>query len=452
MLLKDTRILITHTLISNIMGSTVVCAQIAEALQNMGADVTILTSAYTGPARVMFETRGLNVVVGEGEDFDPFDFDYVWVHSQLLPLGFVRALAEVSRNGVPEGKPLPAFVFNHMSALDIAPDEHPYIPLLEESLASAEVFVSPEAQDALQSEYDADANRDVPQVIVPNPAPESYCHPDKASSHASHLRRIAIVSNHVPDELDKAKTILEADGIVVDIIGESGIVTEVTPELIGRYDAVVTIGKTVQYCMMSATPVFVYDRFGGFGYLNTQNFEACAYANFSGRGGTVMASDDIARCLVEDYAAACDFADSHCAEWRGQYGLSAVLSRLFLDVKPRDSIHFPYETYDMSLMHQMRFAWRYYRAWDYEIWVNGQMRERERQVSDLQHAEAESKRTIEEQRSRMADLRHELDHAYSENQRLQAEAGRIYASHSYRLGHALLKPMHLLERMMQKDA
>ena len=40
----------------------------------------------------------------------------------------------------------------------------------------------------------------------------------------------------------------------------------------------ITIGKTVQYCLLSATPVFVYDYLGGFGYLDASNIERARYA------------------------------------------------------------------------------------------------------------------------------------------------------------------------------
>lgn len=85
-----------------------------------------------------------------GEDLETsiFEFDYVWVHSQLIPLSFEEQPGTVSREHVPDGKRLPAFIFNHMSALDTSPDERSYILLLEEPIASAEVFVSQEARAA----------------------------------------------------------------------------------------------------------------------------------------------------------------------------------------------------------------------------------------------------------------------------------------------------------------
>lgn len=178
-----------------------VCAQVAEELQRMGASVVVLASSFTGPARSVFENKGIHVKVGEDLESSIFDFDYVWVHSQLLPLSFVKQLGVVSRNGIPAGKELPVFIFNHMSALDSSPDEHPYIPLLEETLATAEVFVSEESRDALAKDYDFEANRGIAQWIVPNPAPTVYAQISKVGLHSDSPKHIAIISNHSPKNL-----------------------------------------------------------------------------------------------------------------------------------------------------------------------------------------------------------------------------------------------------------
>ena len=88
-----------------------------------------------------------------------------------------------------------------MSALDSSPDEHPYIPLLEETLATAEVFVSEESRDALAKDYDFEANRGIAQWIVPNPAPTVYAQISKVGLHSDSPKHIAIISNHSPKNL-----------------------------------------------------------------------------------------------------------------------------------------------------------------------------------------------------------------------------------------------------------
>ncbi len=453
--LSGNTVLLTHTLISNIMGSTVVCAQVAEELQRMGAAVLVLSSSLTGPARTIFEDRGIPVAVGEDIEASLFDFDYVWVHSQLLPLSFVRELGNVSRKGVPQGKRLPSFIFNHMSALDSSPDEHPYVPLLEETIASAEVFVSEEARDALNKDYDAQSNRGIPQMIVPNPAPSAFLRGNKSGKHRRRPTRMAIISNHVPEELFAAQRILAATGVMLDIIGEQGTVAEVTPELLANYDAIVTIGKTVQYCMMSSTPVYIYDKFGGFGYLSAGNFKACAYANFSGRGGVRKDGATIAEEIVADYKEACEYSDSMHDMWISHYGMGEVLTRLLSEIQPRSSVHFPYDGYENALMMQMRFAWRYYRSWDFELWSRTQCAQLENRVTEKDHAIAACEGQItqlhddlEKLQQTVAERENDIAKLHEESALQEEKLQHVYASHSYRIGNMIMAPLSQIKKSL----
>lgn len=456
--LSGSTVLMTHTLISNIMGSTMVCAQVAEGLQRMGAAVSVLSSSLTGPARAIFEDRDIHVVVGEDIDASLFDFDYVWVHSQLLPLSFIRQLGKISREGVPSDKSLPSFVFNHMSALDSSPDEHPYIPLLEETVASAEVFVSKEAQNALSKDYDAKSNQGIPQMIMPNPAPSVFLQGSKLGRRCNRPTRIAIVSNHVPAELFAAKQILKDAGVTLDIIGEQGVIAEVTPELLEDYDAVVTIGKTVQYCMMSSTPVYVYDKFGGFGYLSASNFKDCAYANFSGRGGVQKDGATIAEEILANYEEACEYSDSMHDVWVSHYCMEQVLNRLLSGVRPRSSINFPYEGYENALMMQMRFAWRYYRSWDFELWSRKRCEQLENQITEKNRTIATRDNEIKQLYDNIEQLQQNVIERDNDVARLREESAlkdemlqQVYASHSYRVGHMVMAPLSHVKKVFTRD-
>lgn len=113
-----------------------------------------------------------------------------------------------------------------------------------------------------------------------NAAPNDYLTDDIPKE----LRKIAIVSNHYKGELREAAEILAKD-YQVDIYGRNGGKIEiVTPELIKKYDCIISIGKTVQYSILANRPIYVYDHFGGSGYLNKENYDKAIYYNFSGRG------------------------------------------------------------------------------------------------------------------------------------------------------------------------
>lgn len=97
------------------------------------------------------------------------------------------------------------------------------------------------------------------------------------------LNNIAIISNHVPNELYELSNLLK-DNYNVQFIGAGNAPTLVTPKILSQYDLVITIGRTVQQCFASNIPVYVYDHFGGPGYITRKNIQRAQDFNFSGRG------------------------------------------------------------------------------------------------------------------------------------------------------------------------
>lgn len=454
--LSNKKILITHTLIAEYMGSTMVCLQVASTLKDMGANVVVVSSSFAAPMCHMFEDAGVDVVLETDSHYMNIrDFDYVWIHSQLLPVHMIEQIKQCVDNNC--SADLPVFIFNHMSSLDLAPDEHPYIPLLEETLSSLSLFVSQEALDSSSPLY-KNGTKSVPSKIFLNPVPSSCfcfqkCYPDSPS-------RIAIISNHVPSEVKETKSILEEDGIAVDIIGTEGTPEDVSPKLLARYDVVMTIGKTVQYCLCSGLPVFVYDRFGGYGYLDDDTFDAAAYAHFSGRGGVQMTACEIAANIVDGYADALGYYQKNIDKFVERFEMSNALRTVFDAVVPRQqAVQSPYPGYWKQLEHQMSFAWRYYRAWDYEIW---QKNERMLLEKDIGFA---SKRLHEIEKenldkaahiaalsadneclsSQAEELADRLSNIQAELNTKTTELQSVYASWSFRLGFALMRPLRWLK-------
>lgn len=73
--------------------------------------------------------------------------------------------------------------------------------------------------------------------------------------------------------------------IKVDIFGINHTAQAITPKLIQQYDAIISIGKSVQYALLANRALYCYDHFGGCGYLNSENYATAKAHNFSGRGG-----------------------------------------------------------------------------------------------------------------------------------------------------------------------
>ena len=113
------------------------------------------------------------------------------------------------------------------------------------------------------------------------------------------LKNIAIISNHVPEELYALKEQLNEYN--VQIIGAGNTPALVTPTILSNYDLIITIGRTVQQCFAANIPVYVYDHFGGPGYITKENIQKAQDFNFSGRGFDKKQAQEIFQDIINNY-------------------------------------------------------------------------------------------------------------------------------------------------------
>jgi hypothetical protein len=172
-------------------------------------------------------------------------------------------------------RPGQRIVFNHMSRY-IA-DEWPRLASYEMALADRVLCNSEETRRVLVS-------RGLRQVeLFQNPAPLCW----GEMRHVSMGTRGLNVSNHPPEELMS----LDLDRVG----GKNGGTGQVrlTPGLLTSYPFVVCNGKTVVYALRAGVPVYLYDMFGGPGWLTEENFARAEEFNFSGRGFSRKTTDEI---------------------------------------------------------------------------------------------------------------------------------------------------------------
>lgn len=86
-----------------------------------------------------------------------------------------------------------------------------------------------------------------------------------------------------------------------DFIGVQFVPRLISVELLSEFDLIITIGRTVQYCFAMGVPVYVYDYFGGPGYIDESNFELAEKCNFSGRGFGKKSVDDLISEIFNEY-------------------------------------------------------------------------------------------------------------------------------------------------------
>jgi hypothetical protein len=320
-------VLLSQIALFDIAGSEVVTYELARYFSDAGAEVIVATYGFSDAWKERFAAiQRTSVFRYDDQELDSLLEerlpDIAWVHHQVIP-------ERVLRN--PGGT---TFVFHHMSAYQL--QEFPLTPEIERSLASAVVFPAPETL-AAQVESGLLAGVEPDRLLVfGNPAPDEFAR--SAVPHADSLERLLVVSNHPPTEVTDTIALLRSSGVeVVSLGGDAADQNEkrlVTPADIHGVDAVLSIGKTVQYSIVAGVPVYCYDHFGGPGWLAPGNFRAARETNFSGRGFTSRSPEQIARELIGAYSRAASDAELLRVGEGAAFLMSTAMERLFDSLRP----------------------------------------------------------------------------------------------------------------------
>jgi hypothetical protein len=304
-------ILITQNHLKDYSGAEIVTLELAEYFSLLGSNVTVL-SAYIGEPIIsdlnnLSNVRTIEWGTKKAASLRASQFDLLWIHHQLITPEIVDELQAM------ENKNKPKIVFHHMSPFHEL--EYPIMMHYERAVADLHLFNSRETQEAQQICFE-----EAKCAVFGNPAPDYYF---REKLQLKELRKIAIVSNHPPQELIEAAELLRKEGKVVDIYGRAtGIEKKVTPELLSDYECIVTIGKTVQYSILLGIPAYCYDYFGGPGYLNETNFDKARKFNFSGRGYSTKSGSQISADIIENY----EKSFNHAKKIQDKYAKSFLLS------------------------------------------------------------------------------------------------------------------------------
>ncbi len=203
------------------------------------------------------------------------DFDLIWVHHGVLP----RAL--LSRDRV-----IAKFIFHHMSPFE--PFELPFLLNIESK--SCLILSNSEETKKKLVEFGLAAQQ---IQVFNNPAPSAFWNEKRDNKP---LNNILVISNHLPDEALQAIDTLQ-NKYSIRVLGH-GPASEgnrrLTKEDLDWADAIFSIGKSVQYGIVGGIPVYVYDIYGGPGWItDKETFNRALNFNFSGRGFEKKTSDQI---------------------------------------------------------------------------------------------------------------------------------------------------------------
>ena len=249
-------------------GSEIVLVEFGEALAARGFEITLL-APFIDQGFVAEAVPGWRVL-SDPQHVDLSLYDLAYCQHQVLSASIAENVDVVL-----DPRARPFFVYNHLSGLE--PFEMPG-PFVEADVADLIWCQAPRTRKVLLELCGPAFRR---TRIVPNPSPRAFV---RNAEPPTPLKRLLSVSNHRPPELLSAFEILERDGVEVSFIGgNKNQRRRLQPADIAASDAVVTIGKTVQFALLSRRPVFIYDHFGGGGWLDTaEELNRAGYINFSG--------------------------------------------------------------------------------------------------------------------------------------------------------------------------
>ena len=280
-------ILITNYELINYTGSELNAMSIAKRFKDLGYKVYMLAMFIGEPlcskAKDCYDE--IIDITNTKFNFSNIEFDIVWSHHSFI-LSWLIFEKKIRAKKI---------IISSLSARE----NFEVVPLYGNDL-SLVIANSQETKEKLMQEGIKDV------YLLENYSFKKYFERD---IKVKKLENIAIVSNHVPEELIKAKEILKKEGYKVTIYGFEGKRELITDKVLEQYDVIITIGKTVQYAMSLKIPVYVYDIFGGEGYLTLENIEKNRNRNFSGRGFKKKNPDVIYKEITENFEKAVALAE-----------------------------------------------------------------------------------------------------------------------------------------------
>lgn len=259
-------------------GSQMYICELAEYFQTKGYHITIASGYLSDNMTIKLKSKNINIIKANALPLDDI-FDLVLAfHYPLITKLILKGL---------KFKQIINFCLSPYEKLENPVRFHHELPLI--------VANSQETKNKLINFDNIPENK---VFILPNFLPDSFINLNIKLTNE--LKNIAVISNHIPNEL--AKLTNNTHGIHFHYIGIKYQQIEITPEYLSKFDAIISIGKTVQYCLGMRIPIFEYDRFGGCGYISIDNYESEKNKNFSGRAtNRKLTSAEIIDELINGY-------------------------------------------------------------------------------------------------------------------------------------------------------
>lgn len=311
-------ILIANHFLRQFTGSEIAAIDLAKFFHRKKWDVTLTSFICHDPLKKEVEKLGLNYINLRDITTKKY-FDFVWMHhfttaEEILSNGFIDANY---------------FIFSSLS-----PFEKLELPPLQ--LEKVNIILANSNETKKNLNHLGIDNNSI--FVFPNPVlNDFFC---KKAILNEEIKKVTVVSNHIPKELNDAIKILEKK-IDVEVFGFQGKEKLVEPEDLLGSDAVITIGRTVQYSLALGIPVYCYDRFGGPGWISPENIEKSSWFNFSGRCcNRKIAAEDIVHEIFSNYKNIKFHADEMIDYAYKNFSLEKKIEELFADLSGKKNVSF----------------------------------------------------------------------------------------------------------------
>ncbi len=255
----DKNILITLWYADGLHGGVKYSAELGRFFHSIGYNVYLCTVKSKDNIKQFLAHNHINVF-NIHDDLPDIEFDIVWAHHWPI---FPYLIRKGLRYKKLINSCLSSFLFLER-------------PIMLDGNIDMYLCLTQSMKEILTKQYNIDENK---INVLPNTAPDDFF---VTKPQNTNLTNVAIVSNHVPQELLDAVKIFKRNKIDVTIYGGKYPV-DITPDVLAQHDVIISIGKTVQYCLAMGKPVYNYDHFGGSGYITPENIDIEEKQNFSGR-------------------------------------------------------------------------------------------------------------------------------------------------------------------------
>ncbi|MCL2889969.1 MAG: hypothetical protein FWF34_01810, partial [Alphaproteobacteria bacterium] len=313
-------VVLTNLFIKNVTGSELATLDYAKYFTARGWRVIICCFQYGQPlsGEIPSNIKIINILE---QPVPKVNADLLWGHHWAI---MTKLLADKNFSAK-------KIVYISLSPYEVAERLPAYAGLLSKRLANSWETKMVRRQSGIQ----VFNNSVTPDFLAANAAP------------GARLRKLAVVSNH--DILFKDaefKKILKSHGVATTFFGGHAGMKSITPADLLKFDAVVSIGRTVQYALVLGIPIFCYDRFGGPGYITLDNWRANEKMNYSGRAQPASSGNVnkllikkpdaklIAHQLINDYGAARMYAPELQKIARKRYDLFRNMDKVLAGKLP----------------------------------------------------------------------------------------------------------------------